>query len=208
MASYPTPETTAFEPTWAIAHLYPLQGTWSEEEYLDLTDSTNKLVEYTAGRIEVLEMPTTSHQMIVMFLLDSLRGFVVPRELGTILFAPLRIQVGRGKFREPDIVFALAKNSDKVEDRYWNGADLVVEVVSLDKESRERDYEKKRTDYAAAGIAEYWIVDPAESRITVLTLDGESYTVHGEFHAGDAATSVLLESFSVDVTSVFAAAKA
>jgi Uma2 family endonuclease len=84
----------------------------------------------------------------------------------------------------------------------------VVEVVSLDKESRERDYEKKRTDYAAAGIAEYWIVDPAESRITVLTLDGESYTVHGEFHAGDAATSVLLESFSVDVTSVFAAAKA
>jgi Uma2 family endonuclease len=35
---------------------------------------------------------------------------------------------------------------------------LVVEVVSPNQEKR--DYRYKRTEYAARGIAEYWIVDP------------------------------------------------
>ena len=43
---------------------------------------------------------------------------------------------------------------------------LVVEVVSPKQENR--DYRYKRTEYAARGIAEYWIVDPLEQKVTVL----------------------------------------
>ena len=37
-----------------ILDLYPRQGEWTEEEYLDLTDHTNHLIEFTDGYVEVL----------------------------------------------------------------------------------------------------------------------------------------------------------
>ncbi|MFM7440909.1 MAG: Uma2 family endonuclease [Snowella sp.] len=43
---------------------------------------------------------------------------------------------------------------------------LVVEVVSPNQASR--DYRYKRSEYAARGIAEYWIVDPIAQKVTVL----------------------------------------
>ncbi|MHC5721641.1 MAG: Uma2 family endonuclease, partial [Nostoc sp.] len=43
---------------------------------------------------------------------------------------------------------------------------LVVEVVSQNQENR--DYRYKRSEYAARGIAEYWIVDPIAQKVTVL----------------------------------------
>ena len=43
---------------------------------------------------------------------------------------------------------------------------LVVEVVSPNQEKR--DYRYKRTEYAARGITEYWIVDPLQQRVTIL----------------------------------------
>ena len=54
------------------------------------------------------------------------------------------------------------------------------------------------------GIPEYWIVDPELGQITVLTLDGQTYAVHGEFKRGEQATSKLLPGFSVDVAAAFA----
>ena len=45
---------------------------------------------------------------------------------------------------------------------------LAVEVVSPKQEKR--DYRFKRSEYAARGIAEYWIVDPIKQQITILEL--------------------------------------
>ena len=58
-----------------------------------------------------------------------------------------------------------------------------MEVVSDDEEDRQRDLETKRQEYAQAGVAEYWIVDPKTETVTVLTLDGAAYRLHGEFSA-------------------------
>lgn len=43
---------------------------------------------------------------------------------------------------------------------------LVVEVVSPGQEKR--DYRYKRSEYAAREIAEYWIVDPMQQRVTLM----------------------------------------
>lgn len=61
----------------------------------------------------------------------------------------------------------------------------------------------KHFEYARAGIPEYWIVDPQESRITVLRLDGLTYREHGRFTAEQSATSLLLAGFNVGVAAVF-----
>jgi Uma2 family endonuclease len=48
--------------------------------------------------------------------------------------------------------------------------DLVVEIVSPGKENQTRDYRYKKSQYQARGIAEYWIIDPVEEKVTVLSL--------------------------------------
>jgi len=206
--SLPTPQspTIVGQPAWDIALLYPLQGGWSEDDYLSVALSENWMIEYTDGCVEVLPMPTIAHQLIVRFLLDALRAFVDPKKLGMVLFAPLPVKTVPAKYREPDLIFNFAENHAKQGKKYYESADLVMEVVSPDDRSRERDYEKKRSDYAEAGIPEYWIVDPNERRITVLALEAGGYVEHGVCGPGSMAASRLLEGFSVSVDDVFAAA--
>jgi Uma2 family endonuclease len=101
-------------------------------------------------------------------------------------------------------LFLSNARSEHATDAFAQGADLVIEVVSPD--DPRRDLEIKRREYAQAGIPEYWIVDPTTALITVLTLAGDRYAVHGEFAAGAQATSLLLPDFAVAVGEVFAAA--
>jgi Uma2 family endonuclease len=189
------------EPAWEVARLFPAQGHWSEEDYLSLDG--NYFVEYSQGHIEVLPMPTLSHQRLLAYLYGLLLAFVDGRDMGEVLFAPLKVRIQRREYREPDILFALKEHANLKGERFWKGADLVMEIVSPDAKSRRRDLKKKRRDYAQAGITEYWIIDPREETMTVLRLVGESYEVHGEFSRGEIATSHLLPGFTVDVTAAF-----
>jgi Uma2 family endonuclease len=191
------------EPTWDVAQLFPLQGYWSEADYLAL--NTNRLVEFSHGFVEFLPMPTIFHQRILKFLFNALQAFVTAQNLGEVLFMGVRVQLWPGKYREPDVVFMKAENAGRVTEDYWEGADLVVEVVSDGDDDRRRDLKYKREEYARAAIPEYWIVDPKLGQITVLTLDGSAYAIHGVFSKGEQATSKLLPGFAVDVTSVLAA---
>jgi Uma2 family endonuclease len=181
-----------------VAKLFPPKGQWSEFEYLAL--DTNRLVELSDGSIEVLEMPTDHHQAIVGFLYDALKDFVRPRNLGTIRFAPLPVKLWPGKFREPDVLFMLAEHDERRTRQFWIGADLVMEVIS---EDRDHDLVKKRGEYARAGILEYWIVDQMLKEISVLRLAGSEYEQAGVYRSGDNAESVLLPGFSVDVAQAF-----
>ncbi|MYE22806.1 MAG: Uma2 family endonuclease [Gammaproteobacteria bacterium] len=177
----------------------PRQGKWSDEDYLWLTDETNRLVEFTDGFVEALPMPTSTHQTVLAYLFDCFREHVKPR--GKVLFAALRVRIRQGKFREPDLLVLQDRDDPRFQDRFWLGADLVVEVVS--PKGRRRDFVQKPLDYAEAGIPEYWIVDPRDETITVLTLDGDAYTEHGVFEPGGTATSPFLQGLEIDVGAVF-----
>lgn len=189
------------EPTWEVAYLFPAQGAWSENDYFALSDRTNRLVEFSDGNVEVLPMPTRRHQKIVLLFYRLLYSFLVARDLGTVLCAPLRVRLWQGKFREPDLVVMLAVHRDREHETYFDGADLVIEVVSDD--APEQDLVTKRKEYAEAGIPEYWIVEPQAEIITVLRLDGNQYAEQGRFVRGDLAASALLAGFEVAVAAVF-----
>ncbi len=151
-------------------------------------------------------MPTEAHQLMVKFLFLAFHSVVAPARLGTLVFAPIRIQTGANRFREPDLAFSLAENAERRTSAYWRGADLVVEVVSEDESSRYRDWRSKPVEYAAAGIREYWIIDPEQRVIRVLGLDQGSYSSVREFFDGEFATSELLDGLSIRVDDVWKAA--
>jgi Uma2 family endonuclease len=185
-----------------VALLFPPQGQWSEIEYLwlDANRESKRLMEFSNGFIEVLDMPSQIHQVIIAFLYRALFEFVTKRGLGTVLFAGVRVRLGPKLMREPDIVFMRKENDHRRNNDYWEGADLVMEIVS---NNRDHDLVTKRQEYAKAGIPEYWIVDPSLETITVLTLNGNRYDEHGVFGRGAVASSVLLPGFGVDVAEAF-----
>lgn len=183
-----------------VLDVLPQQGQWSEEAYLWLTDRTNRLVELTDGYLEVLPMPTDRHQTVLVFVYELLVVFLRPMG-GKVLVAPLRLRIRPRKFREPDLLLLCDAKDPRRQDRYWRGADLVLEVVS--PERPEYDLIEKRRDYAELGIPEYWIVDPQAETITVLRLEGGAYGEHGVFGRGTVAESPLLPGLTVSVDAVF-----
>ena len=150
-------------------------------------------------------MPTDSHQSILLLLFRLLDQRVLTTG-GVALVAPLRLRIRENRFREPDLMLLQDANDPRRQDRYWLGADLVAEVVS--PADPERDYVRKRADYAEAGIPEYWIVDPRQQAVTILTLGEDGYIDRAPLGLGAVATSSVLDTFSVAVSALFEAVSA
>jgi Uma2 family endonuclease len=184
----------------SLRAVLPRQGEWTETQYLALTDPIQRHIEFTDGVIEVLPMPTDKHQGILEFLYLVFRAFLLPRG-GKVRMATLRLQLRLGLFRCPDLLMLRDAKDRRRQDRYWTGADVVLEVVS--KDNPRRDLIQKKREYAAAGFPEYWIVNPLNETIIVYVLEGKRYKRHGLFRRGQTATSATLADFSVDVNAVF-----
>lgn len=205
-ASGDTRERSTFK-VWSevLPEILPRQGEWSEEEYLVLTDHRSRLIEFTDGFLEVLPMPTDEHQSVLKCLFLAFFQFFESAG-GTVQFAPLRLRIRPGKFREPDLLVLLAAADPRRQSRFWEGADLALEVVSEDK--AHRDLVDKRGDYAEARVPEYWIVNPQTETIMVLRLSKNGYEEVGVYGRGQLATSALRPEFSIAVERVFDSSRA
>ncbi len=78
--------------------------------------------------------------------------------------------------------------------------EIVVEVVSEGGEKR--DYEEKRREYLAAGVKEYWIIDPARRQVLVLQRAGDTFIAGAETVRH---VTPLLPAFTLGVPRLFVA---
>ncbi len=97
MSTIPPSLASEADYAWEVATLFPVQGHWSEEAYLDLTDGTNRRIEFVDGRLEFLPMPTELHQALAGYLYHALLAFVTKLNLGIVPFPPLRVRVPDGR---------------------------------------------------------------------------------------------------------------
>lgn len=145
------------------------------DEYLAYEPPNEKRYELENGVIK--EMPTESdiNQAIAIFLLITLSKFVPARLLrrGT----EVAVSGSRATVRQPDLLVLTEESYAAVSDMSRSlitpdmpPPELVVEIVSPGKENNNRDYRFKRSEYAARGIAEYWIIDPKLAQVVILTL--------------------------------------
>ena len=145
------------------------------EEYLDYDDGTDTRYELVNG--ELAEVPSESdlNNLIAVYLLAEFLRFIPVRLLrrGTEVV----VNGYRTTTRIPDLMVLTedlataltgAKRSVVMPD--MPPPVLVVEIVSPGTTNEARDYRYKRSEYAARSIAEYWVVDPQQAQITVLTL--------------------------------------
>jgi Uma2 family endonuclease len=190
-------------PTYEMLEELPYQGEWTAREYIEL--ESNKLIEFTNGFLEFLPMPTEIHLELQKFILAAVEAVLAKRGRGKANFAPFKMKVDHKRYREPDVLVLLDENDPRRGNKFWSGADLVFEIVSPD--NPERDYWKKRVDYADAGVKEYWIVDPMLRKVTLLSLQNDKLLVIGEFTPGQTVCSQLLPELVVDVSACMAAAE-
>ena len=156
----PAPDTAATAPQTAL----PQRLRMSYEEYLAWADEDIH-AEWVNGEVIIQMSAKPPHQAVVSFLMKLLGLFVDIFQLGTVLVAPLEMRATPdGPAREPDLLFIARAHLDRLTAERLNGpADLVIEVISDDSVSRDRA--DKFYEYQAAGIPEYWIIDPRPGRM-------------------------------------------
>lgn len=142
------------------------------EEFLTQYDGMH--AEWEDGEIIVMSPVSRRHQDIGGFLLTILRPYVETHTLGEVFYAQFQMRLRAQKTgREPDILFVATPNLPRVQPNYLDGpADLAIEIIS--PETIRRDRETKFREYEAAGVGEYWLIDPLEQTSTFYhrTLEG------------------------------------
>lgn len=142
---------------------------------MNYDDGTDRRYELVAG--ELVEMPPESPKnvQIALFLLTQFLKFVPVNKLSNK--TEIVVSGARATTRIPDLIMFTDELLEELQNatRSTIALDmpppaLVVEVVSPGKANEERDYRYKRSEYAARGIAEYWIVDPEKAQVMVLML--------------------------------------
>ena len=131
----------------------------SFEEFLAWADEDTR-AEWVDGEVVPMSPDNVDHLRIVQFLYDLVGSFVRQRQLGEVFMTRLLMRLAtRPSGREPDLSFVSAAHAERIKATYLDGpADLVVEVAS--PESAARDRGEKFLEYEAAGVPEYWLVDP------------------------------------------------
>lgn len=155
------------------------------------------------GELVMSPAPTVYHQMIVWELGTQLRLFVKQYDLGLVVGAPVDVYFSETETYQPDLIFIAKERLTLVTEQKVMGApDLVVEVLS--PATGYYDLTKKQRVYQTAGVKEYWIVDPTEKTVAVLTNSGDAFEDIEQTASQTAAASRLLESFKIELATLFA----
>lgn len=150
--------------------------TYTSEDYWNLPDGER--AELIGGQLYNMAPPSRIHQELVMELAATIRQHIKSQSGSCKVYpAPFAVNLNADDktYVEPDISVICDKN--KLTDRGCSGApDLVIEVVS--PSSSRMDYIIKLNLYMAAGVREYWIVDPLRQRTIVYHLEsGDAPTI-------------------------------
>jgi Uma2 family endonuclease len=142
------------------------------EDFLKYNDGTDALYELENGELIPVSSESDINQIIAVFLLIYFSQIGIPANR-LRMKAEIAVHSQQVNVRVPDLMVYSEELAIAMQ-----GATrslilldmppplLVVEVVSPNQASR--DYRYKRTEYAARGIAEYWIVDAIAQKVTVL----------------------------------------
>jgi Uma2 family endonuclease len=155
----------------------------SLEEYLTYDDGTETRYELVDGVLVEMGTESTINTEIAVFLISVFMGLGIPYyRLG--FKQKIEVESNYASARDPDLIVHTKESKLAIKGRkeaclFLNEPNpmVVIEVVSPGTESTDnykRDYEQKPKEYAARGIPEMWLIDPARSVVLVLTLaDGE-----------------------------------
>lgn len=151
-------------------HLLPsgkTQGDYTIDDYADLPD--DERYELINGSFYYMEAPSNLHQLIAGKIFMAVSNYIAEHKGDCVpMLAPSDVQLDGAEDNktlvEPDF-FIICDRSRIKKDKSVGAPDFVLEVIS--PSSRKRDMNIKTAKYEAAGVREYWMVDPDRKKIIV-----------------------------------------
>lgn len=183
-----------------------------QEKYYTYEDILNwpgdERVELIDGIVYRINSPGRKHQWIGGELFAQLHDYLKNKTC-EVYYAPYEVRLFAKKgdsprnvdtMVEPDLIVVC--DPDKLDDNCCFGApDLIIEILS--PSTRQHDRLTKLNLYQRAGVREYWIVDPEEKTVIVMTLeDGEHYAPTA-YSASAVVPVGVLEDCRIDLKPVF-----
>jgi Uma2 family endonuclease len=179
-------------------------------EYIAYDDGTDTRYELVDGElVEMPPEPPLNSNISKRLFVELLKLF--PFYLLSHKEFEIEVSGRRAKTRLPDLMIlgeecynALEAATRGTITRDMPPPLVVIEVVSPVPANRSRDYRHKHTEYAARGIAEYWIVDPETRQITLCEWNDGQYQDR-VLMGSDRIASSVASAWNLTVEQVFSA---
>lgn len=177
------------------------------EEYLAYDDGTDNRYELVDGKLVIMPPESDRNNLIALYLLSEFMK-LLPLQLIRHKDTEIVVTGNRTRVRIPDLMILTEELLAAIGGKRATitpdmpSPVLVVEVVSPGKANKDRDYRYKRSEYAARGILEYWIVDPLINKITILSLVDGLYE-ETVFEGSQTISSTVLQQLSLTPEQIF-----
>lgn len=146
--------------------------------------------------------PTPRHQLASAELSYAMMTYLKKHGVGRLIPAPIDVYLSETDVYQPDLLIIARERLSIIEPKCVKGApDVIVEVLS--PATGYYDLTHKKRVYEAAGVREYWIVDPQEQRVEVYALHEGRFHLISEATDEGTVTSTWLVGFSMDLDELF-----
>lgn len=161
--------------------------------------------EFINGEVIIHSPVKRRHLDASEYLTNLLKPFVTLRQIGKVWVEKAMVALTRNDY-EPDICFYTKGRLDAFgpDHLLFPAPDLAVEILC--KKTAKTAKTIKKSDYAAHGVREYWIVDPKKQTIEqnfLLAETDEEYFFSIVHHLGDDIESKVIPGFVIPVAAVF-----
>ncbi len=175
-------------------------------EFYNLRENSNQIMEYIDGVIFMSPSPSTKHQRISGRLYVQLFHILEGSDC-EVFHAPFDIELTDETMTDtkivvPDLSVICDKNG-LTDEKYIGVPSIIIEIVSPSNQSHDLVF--KLNLYMQYGVKEYWIVNPILNTIQLYNLDEQ-----GQYELRDLAKekgqihSTIFPTFIVDTEKIFA----
>ena len=169
---------------------------YTYNDYLSWDESYR--YELIEGVAYALASPNQSHQRVLRKLSNSIDNFLKDKQC-ELFISPSDVKLAETTVVQPDLFVVCDKA--KLDGQFTNGApDLVIEILS--KTTIQKDRVLKYNLYLKAKVKEYWIVDPDNKIVEVLTLTDNKF-VHNAYSENDEISSTVIKGYVINMADVF-----
>jgi Uma2 family endonuclease len=177
----------------------------SLEDYFEIREKSEELLEYIDGYVYMSPSPSTKHQRISGKLFNTFANYL-EGDSCEVFHAPFDIELKKESITDTKIVIPdlsiLCDKNGFTDARYVGVPDLIVEILSPSNQSH--DLVTKLNLYMTYGVKEYWIVNPMLNSVTVYALNEEEMNVQHDVKTEiGSITSKILPGLSMNLKEIF-----
>jgi Uma2 family endonuclease len=188
----------------------PYENQVTLEEFYEMREKTEQVLEYIDGIVYMSPSPSTQHQRISGRLHAKLFSFLEEKNSECEVFhAPFDIELHNEQIEENKVVVpdlsVLCGKTGLNEQQFVGVPPLIIEIVSPSNQAH--DLVVKLNLYMKYGVGEYWIINPMLHIVQLYRLDPESrqYNQLDVLKDKGKIKSEFLEGFSIDLEQLFKA---